>query len=93
MLEKAKEVTREGEYTRVECARFAEDLAVLVGGHAKQERLYGAVNKRLREELGKLHVAGDDMRGEQLIPGRMDGVVIVYNEHGLTDSDVDLTGV
>lgn len=72
MLEKAKEVTREGEYTRVEYARFADDLAVLVGGHAKQERLFGAVNKRLREEFGKLHVEVNEQKS-RLIDLAKDG--------------------
>lgn len=48
--------------TRVEYVRFAADLAVLVGEHPKQERLFGAVNKRLREELGKLHVEVNEQK-------------------------------
>ena len=56
MLEKAKEVTREGEWTRVEYARFADDLVVLVDGHPRHDRLLGMVTRRLREELAKLEV-------------------------------------
>ena len=56
MLEKAKEVTREGEQTRVEYARFADDLVVLVDGHPRHDRLFDMVNRRLREELAKLEV-------------------------------------
>ena len=56
MLEKAKEVTREGRWTRVEYARFADDLVVLVNGHPRQERLFGQVSRRLREELALLEV-------------------------------------
>jgi hypothetical protein len=41
MLERAREVTRKGKYTYIEYARFADDLAV---------------DKRLREEFGKLQV-------------------------------------
>lgn len=56
MLERARERTREGKWTRVEYARFADDLVVLVDGHPSQNRLLEAVNRRLREELAKLQV-------------------------------------
>ena len=56
MLEKASEVTREGERTRLQYARFADDLAVLVDGQPRHERLLGRVSERLREELAKLDV-------------------------------------
>jgi RNA-directed DNA polymerase len=56
MLEKAKEVTSEGRWTRVEYARFADDLVVLVDGHPRHRRLLGKVERRLREELAKLEV-------------------------------------
>jgi RNA-directed DNA polymerase len=56
MLEKAKEVTREDGGTRVEYARFADDLVVLVDGHPREERLFGQVSRRLREELALLEV-------------------------------------
>jgi RNA-directed DNA polymerase len=56
MLERAKQTTREGQYTRVEYARFADDLVILVDGHARHDWLLAAVEKRLREELAKLGV-------------------------------------
>ncbi len=56
MLERAKEVTREGKWTRIEYARFADDLVVLVDGHPHNDRLLGQVAVRLREELVKLEV-------------------------------------
>jgi len=56
MLERAKEVTRDGEYTVVEYARFADDLVVLVDGRTKHDGVLQAVRKRLREELAKLQV-------------------------------------
>jgi RNA-directed DNA polymerase len=37
MLERAKEVTRQGQYTYIEYARFADDLVVLVDGFQKWE--------------------------------------------------------
>lgn len=54
MLERAREVTRGGRYTRVQYARYADDLVILVDGHPRQAWLLKAVNRRLREELAKL---------------------------------------
>jgi RNA-directed DNA polymerase len=56
MLERAKEVTRRGEYTQLEYARFADDIAILVDHHPRNDWLIKALNRRLREELGKLQV-------------------------------------
>ena len=56
MLERAKEVTRQGRYTYIEYARFADDLVILVDGFRKWEWLQNAAYKRLREEFGKLDV-------------------------------------
>ena len=56
MLERAQEVTRRGEYTYIEYARFADDLVVVVDGHPRQAQLLGQVDRRLREEFGKLGV-------------------------------------
>lgn len=56
MLERAKETTRNGKYTYVEYARFADDLVVLIDAHPRNAWLIGAVNKRLREEFVRLQV-------------------------------------
>jgi len=56
MLEKAKETTRNGKYTYIEYARYADDLVILVDAYPRHDWLLGAVDKRLREELAKLHV-------------------------------------
>jgi RNA-directed DNA polymerase len=56
MLERAKAVTRSGQETAVEYARFADDLVVLVDAHPRHAWLLDAVNKRLREELALLKV-------------------------------------
>lgn len=56
MLERAKQVTRKGAWTYVEYARFADDLVILIDGHPRQRWLLDAVNRRLREELAKLHL-------------------------------------
>jgi RNA-directed DNA polymerase len=60
MLERAREVTRNGKYTYVEYARFADDLVVLVDAYKRHDRLIGAVTKRLREEFAKLQVEIND---------------------------------
>ncbi len=56
MLERAKEVTRQGQWVGVEYARFADDLVILVDSHPRQRWLRQAVEKRLREEFAKLQV-------------------------------------
>jgi RNA-directed DNA polymerase len=56
MLEKAKETTREGQYTYIEYARFADDMVMLVDAFPRHDWLLKAVEKRLREELAKLQV-------------------------------------
>ena len=56
MLERAKEVTRHGEYTGIEYARFADDLVILIDAHPRHDWLLPAVEKRLREELAALQV-------------------------------------
>lgn len=56
MLERAREVTRQGKNTRIEYTRFADDLVVLVDGHRQWDGLFQKVYKRLMEELTKLQV-------------------------------------
>jgi RNA-directed DNA polymerase len=56
MLERAKEHTRFAQYTSIEYARYADDLVILVDSHPRHDWLTKAVEKRLREELAKLHV-------------------------------------
>jgi RNA-directed DNA polymerase len=56
MLERAKEATRNGKYTYVEYARFADDLVVLIDAHPRHAWLLRAVTTRLREEFAKLQV-------------------------------------
>jgi RNA-directed DNA polymerase len=56
MLEKAKEASRNGGYINLEYARFADDMAILVSHHPRQDWLLKAVTRRLREELAKLQV-------------------------------------
>ena len=56
MLEQAKRVTRQGRYTYIEYARFADDLVILVDGYQKWESLVRGAHKRLLEELAKLDI-------------------------------------
>jgi len=54
MLERAKKVTRQGRYTYIEYARYADDLVILVDGYRRWDWLVKAVYRRLVEELAKL---------------------------------------
>ncbi|MEL6186864.1 MAG: group II intron reverse transcriptase/maturase [Myxococcota bacterium] len=56
MLERAKEVTRNGKYTYLEYVRWADDLVVLVDSFRRHDWLIVAVQRRLREEFGKIQV-------------------------------------
>lgn len=56
MLEKAKEKTRQEPYTKLEYARFADDLVVLINGHPSNKWLVEAVKSRIKEELAALQV-------------------------------------
>ena len=60
MLEQAKEVTRNGNYTYLEYVRFADDLVVLVDEFRRWDWLLKGVLKRLKEELQKLEVPIND---------------------------------
>src|SRR5262245_5954764 len=60
MLERAKEATRNGKYTYIEYARFADDLVILIDAHPRHDWLLPAVEKRLREELAALQVEIND---------------------------------
>jgi RNA-directed DNA polymerase len=46
MLERAREVTRNGKYTYIEYARFADDLVILIDAYRRHDWLIGAVNSR-----------------------------------------------
>ena len=56
MLEKAIATTRNGQYTYVQYARFADDLVILIDAYRRHGWLVQAVERRLREELAKLRV-------------------------------------
>jgi RNA-directed DNA polymerase len=54
MLEQAQEATKQGEYEVVRYTRFADDLVVLCSSHPRAAHWAAVVERRLREELGKL---------------------------------------
>ena len=54
MLEKAKGITRQGKYTYIQYARFADDIVILVNYYYRW--LLKAAYKRLTQELDKLGV-------------------------------------
>src|SRR5208283_3059869 len=56
MLEGAREATRQGKYTYVEYARFADDLVILVDGFRKWDWLKEKVKQRLFDKLTGLDV-------------------------------------
>ena len=56
MLERAKEVTRQGRYHYIEYARYADDLVILIDGYRRWRWLEEAAYTRLLEELAKLDV-------------------------------------
>jgi RNA-directed DNA polymerase len=70
MLERAKETTRNGKYTYIEYARYADDLVILIDARPRQDWLMGAVEKRLREELAKLQVEINEEKSRIVDLGR-----------------------
>src|ERR1700694_675515 len=72
MLERAKEVTRNGKYTYVEYARFADDLVILIDAYPQHDWLMAAVEKRLREELADLQVEINEEKSRSVDLGRGD---------------------
>jgi RNA-directed DNA polymerase len=54
MLERARAVTRQGQRTAVEYARYADDLVILGAAERRHDWLLKAVDRRLRAELAKL---------------------------------------
>ena len=70
MLERAKETTRNGRYTYVEYARYADDLVVLIDAYRRHGWLLTAVMKRLREEFAKLKVEINEEKSRIVDLGR-----------------------
>src|SRR4029450_9636533 len=66
MLERAQAVTRDQQWTRVEYARFADDLVVLVDAHPRHTWLRTAVERRLREEFAKLQVVVNEDKSRRV---------------------------
>jgi len=66
MLERAKEVTRDGRWTAIEYARFADDMVILVDSHSRYGWFRKAVEQRLREELAKLQVEVNEEKSRKV---------------------------
>jgi hypothetical protein len=49
-------------YTYLEYARFANDIVILIDAYPQHDWLLGAVEKRLREELARLHVTVNETK-------------------------------
>lgn len=60
MMERAREVTRRKGYYNLDFIRSADDMVILVHGHSNEDWLLEKVQKRLKEELDKLHVQMND---------------------------------
>ena len=65
MPEGAKQVTCQGPGMKVDHARIADGLVVMVESHPRQAWLYETVGKRLREELAKLHVEVNEKKSRK----------------------------
>ncbi len=57
-------MTRHGSTSAVEYAWYADDLVVLVHGGRRWDWVLGAVQRRLREELGKLRVEVNEEKSQ-----------------------------
>ena len=66
LLERAREATRHDGWTGIEYVRFADDLVVLVDGHARRHWLRGAIDKRLRQEFAKLQVDVNEQKSRRV---------------------------
>lgn len=60
MMERAREVTRRKGYYNLDFIRSADDMVILIHGHPNEDWLLEKVQKRLKEELDKLHVQMND---------------------------------
>ncbi len=62
MLQRARETTRDGRWTSVQYARFADDMVILVDTHPRHRWLRRAIQRRLREELAKIQVVVNEQK-------------------------------
>ena len=70
MIERAKEATRNGKYTYIEYARFADDLVILIDAYRRHDWLLPVVEKRLRAELVALQVEVNEEKSRIVDLGR-----------------------
>ena len=77
MLERAIETTRNGKYTCVQYAGFADDLVLLIDSYPRHDWLMKAVDRRLREELAKLQVEINEEKSRIVDLARGDSFTIL----------------
>ena len=77
MLERAIETTRNGKYTYVQYAGFADDLVLLIDSYPRHDWLMKAVDRRLREELAKLQVEINEEKSRIVDLARGDSFTIL----------------
>jgi RNA-directed DNA polymerase len=70
MLEKAIDTTRNGQYTYIQYARFADDLVILIDSYSRHDWLVKAVEKRLRDEFVKLGVEINEEKSRMVDLGK-----------------------
>ena len=71
MLEKAMETTRNGKYTYVQYARFADDLVILIDAHPRHDWLVKAVEQATAGGVGQ--TPSRDQRREEPDRGSGEG--------------------
>ncbi len=83
MLQRAQEVTCHEGWTAIEYVSFSDDIVVLVDSHPRHGWLFKAVQKRLREEFGKLQVEVNEEKSR----------VVDRSEASVSDSSALTSGV
>jgi RNA-directed DNA polymerase len=77
MLERAKQVTRQGKYTSIEYARCADDVGIVIDAHPQHDWLLGAVDARLRQELARFQIAINEVKSRVVDLGQGERVDFV----------------
>src|SRR5216683_321217 len=82
MLEKARETTRNGRFTAVQYARFADDMVILIDAHPRHDWVVRGVERRLREELAKLRVEINEDKSRMVdLKGKGEGFTFLGFEY------------
>jgi RNA-directed DNA polymerase len=87
MLEKAIATTRFGQYTRVQYARFADDMVLLIDSHPRQGWLVKAVARQVRDELAKLKVEINEEKSRMVDLSKAESFCFLGFESALSKVD------